>query len=73
MTRKSSLICLWLAYMAGALTVSSVARAETILVGGATGRQGSAVVEELLARGYTVRAMTRSPDSKGTGSNVTSR
>lgn len=38
--------------------------AETILVGGATGRQGNAVVNELLARGYQVRALTRKPDSK---------
>ena len=37
----------------------------TILVGGATGRQGNAVVEELLERGYTVRGMTRKPESKG--------
>jgi uncharacterized protein YbjT (DUF2867 family) len=35
---------------------------ETILVGGATGRQGTAVVGELLARGYRVRALTRKPD-----------
>lgn len=64
MTRKSYLICLGLVYIASIQMVFSVARAETILVGGATGRQGGAVVEELLARGYTVRAMTRSPDSK---------
>jgi uncharacterized protein YbjT (DUF2867 family) len=38
--------------------------AETILVGGATGRQGSAVVDELLARGYRVRALTRKPEGK---------
>ena len=37
----------------------------TILVGGATGRQGNAVVEELLSRGYAVRGMTRKPESKG--------
>jgi uncharacterized protein YbjT (DUF2867 family) len=37
----------------------------TILVGGATGRQGNAVVEELLERGYAVRGMTRKPESKG--------
>ena len=42
----------------------TVAESETILVGGATGRQGNAVVTELLARGYEVRAMTRKPDSK---------
>lgn len=36
---------------------------ETILVGGATGRQGAAVVDELLQRGFAVRALTRKPDS----------
>ena len=36
---------------------------ETVLVGGATGRQGNAVVTELLKRGYQVRALTRNPDS----------
>jgi uncharacterized protein YbjT (DUF2867 family) len=46
------------------LFVVSVAESETILVGGATGRQGSAVVAELLARGYEVRAMTRKPDGR---------
>jgi len=34
-----------------------------ILVGGATGRQGGAVVDELLSRGYLVRGVTRKPDS----------
>jgi uncharacterized protein YbjT (DUF2867 family) len=38
---------------------------QTILVGGATGRQGAAVVDELLARGYTLRGLTRKPASKG--------
>ena len=37
---------------------------ELILVGGATGRQGNAVVDELLARGYRVRALTRKPDGR---------
>lgn len=45
---------------------SSVANDEStsrlILVCGATGRQGGAVVDELLARGYRVRGMTRKPD-----------
>jgi len=36
-----------------------------ILVTGATGQQGGAVARELLARKYTVRAMTRTPDSDG--------
>lgn len=35
-----------------------------VLVGGATGRQGSAVVDELLRRGYGVRALTRNPGSE---------
>jgi uncharacterized protein YbjT (DUF2867 family) len=33
-------------------------------VTGATGRQGGAVVDELLARGYMVRGMTRKPEGK---------
>ena len=33
-----------------------------ILVTGATGRQGGAVVRHLLERGATVRALTRNPD-----------
>jgi uncharacterized protein YbjT (DUF2867 family) len=37
---------------------------ETVLVCGVTGRQGTAVAEELLARGYTVRGMTRKPSSQ---------
>ncbi len=36
----------------------------TILVLGATGKQGGAVAGELLNRGYRVRAMTRKPDSE---------
>ncbi|UCG57629.1 MAG: NmrA/HSCARG family protein [Phycisphaerales bacterium] len=35
-----------------------------ILVTGATGQQGGAVARELLARGYSVRAMTRKPDGE---------
>jgi uncharacterized protein YbjT (DUF2867 family) len=45
----------------------TAAETETILVGGATGRQGNAVVDELLARGYKVRGLTRRPDSKKAG------
>ena len=35
----------------------------TILVTGATGRQGGAVTRELLRRGYRVRGLTRNPQS----------
>lgn len=35
----------------------------TILVAGATGRQGNAVARGLLDKGYSVRALTRKPDS----------
>jgi uncharacterized protein YbjT (DUF2867 family) len=35
-----------------------------VLVTGATGKQGGAVVEALLQRGHQVRATTRNPDSK---------
>jgi uncharacterized protein YbjT (DUF2867 family) len=37
---------------------------ELILVGGATGHQGHAVVKQLLERGYRVRALTRKPEGK---------
>jgi uncharacterized protein YbjT (DUF2867 family) len=36
----------------------------TILVAGATGRQGGAAARALLDRGYSVRALTRNPDSE---------
>ena len=35
----------------------------TVLVTGATGKQGGAVADALLARGHTVRALTRNPDN----------
>ncbi|MDH3362402.1 MAG: NmrA family NAD(P)-binding protein, partial [Gammaproteobacteria bacterium] len=37
---------------------------ETILVTGVTGRQGGAVARELLRRGYSVRGLTRNPESQ---------
>ena len=40
-----------------------MAQSRRILVTGATGRQGGAVVRQLLARGHHVAAMTRKPDS----------
>lgn len=54
--------------LAGAWAASAVAAGaaapDTVLVMGATGRQGGAVVDELLSRGYAVRGMTRSPQGK---------
>jgi uncharacterized protein YbjT (DUF2867 family) len=40
---------------------------DIILVTGATGHQGGAVVRHLLDRGYKVRAMTRHPESNNAG------
>lgn len=37
---------------------------ETILVTGATGKQGGAVARELLAKGFRIRAMTRKPEEE---------
>lgn len=50
--------------LAALILQGCVSQPETILVGGATGRQGGAVVDELLSRGYAVRGMTRQPDGK---------
>lgn len=52
-------ICAFVVLMSG-----TAVAAETILVGGATGRQGNAIVDELLARGYKVRGLTRNLESK---------
>lgn len=38
-----------------------MAQRKAVLVTGATGQQGGAVARELIAHGYTVRAMTRNP------------
>lgn len=38
-----------------------------ILVTGATGKQGGAVAQELLAAGHKIRALTRHPDGKAAG------
>lgn len=37
---------------------------KTFFVTGATGNQGSAVVNSLLAKGYSVKALTRNPDAR---------
>jgi len=37
----------------------------TVLVTGATGKQGGRLVRELLARGHAIRALTRKPESAG--------
>jgi len=52
-------ICAFVVLMSG-----TAVAAETILVGGATGRQGNAIVDELIERGYKVRGLTRNLDSK---------
>src|SRR2546429_9725068 len=36
-----------------------------VLVTGATGKQGGHLVRELLARGHSIRALTRKPESAG--------
>lgn len=36
---------------------------DIILITGATGQQGGAIAQELLSRGYRIRALTRKPDS----------
>src|SRR5258706_8628415 len=40
-----------------------MAQSKLVLVTGATGKQGGAVVKALLARGHQVRALTRDPAS----------
>lgn len=55
---------IYLATLCWLANAGTVIAAETILVGGATGRQGNAVVDELLSRGYQVRGLTRKPERK---------
>ncbi len=50
-----------------ACCMAASAQAELVLVGGATGRQGNAVIDQLLERGYTLRCLTRKPDGKKAG------
>ena len=58
-------VCAWvIALLAAGCTTGGPTEPETVLVGGATGRQGTAVVDELLLRGYRVRGLTRKPDGK---------
>ena len=40
-----------------------MANERTVLITGATGQQGGAVARELVGKGFTLRAMTRKPDS----------
>jgi uncharacterized protein YbjT (DUF2867 family) len=52
-------------FLLSILTLFSIAvNADMVLVGGASGRQGNAVIDELLSRGYSIRCLTRKPDSK---------
>jgi uncharacterized protein YbjT (DUF2867 family) len=61
------LISLWLGLaltMLVAGCASTPSEPEMILVGGGTGKQGNAVVDQLLERGYRVRVLTRKPAGK---------
>jgi uncharacterized protein YbjT (DUF2867 family) len=62
-TRRSALIgtCMLALTACTTGTASLSAAPKTVLVAGATGRTGSAVVTQLLAEGYTVRALVRDP------------
>lgn len=63
---RSTLALILIALLSTCFPAAAAADAEskqTVLVVGATGRQGGAVVKELLARGYRVRGLTRSPVS----------
>src|SRR6478672_644551 len=44
--------------------VAAMANDKTVLVTGATGKQGGAIARQLLKRGYRVKAMTRKPDGE---------
>ncbi len=62
-TRKFALIgsCVLALAACTSGTASMSAAPRTVLVAGATGRTGTAVVGQLLAEGYTVRALVRDP------------
>jgi len=45
--------------------MSAMSRKLNVLVTGATGKQGGHLVRELLARGHSIRALTRKPQSAG--------
>ncbi|MDP6150046.1 MAG: NmrA family NAD(P)-binding protein, partial [Gammaproteobacteria bacterium] len=57
-------LCLLIALFMVACSTTDTTEPETVLVGGATGRQGNAVVDELLSRGYRVRGLTRKPGGR---------
>lgn len=63
LTRRSALIgaCVLAISACTTGTASMSAAPRTVLVAGATGRTGTAVVGQLLAEGYTVRALVRDP------------
>ncbi len=63
MTRRATLIgaCMLTLAACSTGTASLPAAPKTVLVAGATGRTGTPVVAQLLAEGYTVRALVRDP------------
>lgn len=63
LSRRSALIgaCVLAVSACTTGTASMSTEPETVLVAGATGRTGTAVVGQLLAEGYSVRALVRDP------------